>query len=178
MGRLSRREWVDLLLAHPCPDPADPSDEFAQALLAATGQDPAVWETGTESEALEAYRAAWGRRPDASWAKRFLTDHPEVHAEVKVCTDHGIPYAQFLAWDELSQDLLMAAALLDAETCPYGHSKELQVDEEASEAVRTRCAACAKREALDKRVARQMEAMQVNAEDPARMGWTTRVVPR
>lgn len=174
MGRLSRREWVDLLCTHPCPDPENPSDEFAQALIAATGGDPSVWVDGGEADAVAAYREARGKRPDHRWATGFLEDHPDVHLELDLCTQAGIPYRDFLAWDAQSQDLFIAAGLLRADTCPRGHSRALQSDEDASRAERVRCAACAHVEALDRRVA-EMSTGAPESKD--RMGWTTRVVP-
>lgn len=174
MARLSRREWVDLVCTHPCPDPANPTDEFAQALIEATGGDPDVWVHGTETEALEAYEVAWGKRPDHRWATTFLEGHPDVHLELNLCTEAGIPYTQFLGWDAQSQDLFIAAGLLRADTCPRGHSRALQVDEDASRAERVRCAACAHAEDLDRLVAKATEHAP---ESKDRMGWTTRVVP-
>lgn len=174
MHRLSRREWVDLVSTHPCPDPANPSDEFAQALIEATGGDPGVWEHGTETEALTAYEEAWGKRPDHRWATSFLEDHPDIHMEVSACLEAGIPHEVFLQWDTRSQDLFLAASLLKADTCPRGHSKQLQVEDEASKAERVRCAACAHAEHLDQLVAEN----RTNTPDTkAYLGWSTRVRP-
>lgn len=174
MSRLSRREWVELLSTHPCPDPSTPSDGFAQALIEAAGGDPDVWEHGTETEALTAYETAWGKRPDHRWATGFLEDHPDVHMEVNACLEAGIPHETFLGWDARSQDLFLAAALLKADTCPRGHSRELQVDEDASRAERVRCAACAHADHLDHQVAKQRDN---TPETKAYMGWSTRVRP-
>lgn len=175
MENLSRRAWVDLLVAHPCPDPGDPSDEFAAALITAVGGEADVWETGGQHDALTAYQEALGKRPDPRWAVAFLRDHPDIHLEVSLCAELGIAYEEFLTWDARSQDLAIAAALLKAEACPHGHPKDLQVDENASKAERVRCAACANQEEMDRLVAKQREHV---GETKAGMGWTTRVVAR
>lgn len=172
MGRVSRREWVDLLLTHQCPDPANPSDEFAMGLIALAGGDPEVWEHGSEKDALTAYEVAWGKRPDHTWAKTFLTDHPDIQFEVRTCAEAGIAYDEFLSWSREAQDLFLGDAVLRADTCPRGHPADVRDDDTASKAVRNRCAACAKVEALDALVAKNREH---TPDTPEYLGWTTGV---
>lgn len=167
MGTLSRQQWADLRFAHPCRDLANPTDEFAQALITATGGDPDVWVTGGTTDALTAYREALACRPGFEEAARLLEVAPEVEVEVRVCLDAGIPYSAFLAWDERSQDLALAAAVKRANTCPVGHPRDAMGNPDLVNVTRVYCAVCAQ--------VHEVEAKVAQLSDDHRIGWHTEV---
>lgn len=171
MRELSRREWAELSFAHPGVDLADPTDAFAQALIQAVGGDPDVWETGTETEALTAYRAALELLPDHRWATRALADDPILAVEVAVCTDMGIAHETFLDWPARSQDLAIATVLKRRDTCPSGrHPREAMTDPDVLVIKRVHCAACAKEHQIDEQFR--------DAPPDHKVGWSIEAVPR
>lgn len=169
-----RAVWAGLRFAHPSADPMNPTDDFAQAVIAAGGGDPDVWVQGTESEALTAYRTALaGLVPDHTWATELLDRDPSIATDVAVCVDMGIPYSQFLAWDEGDQDLAIATVLRRANTCPAGkHPREAMADPDAVVLSRVHCAACAREHDIEQQFS--------EAPDDMRVGWSVEVtrVPR
>lgn len=174
MTQGTRRVWADLRFAHPAVDPAEPTDEFAQAVIAAAGGDPDVWETGGETDALTAYqRALRDLVPDHTWAVDALARDPLLALEVEVCADLGIPHDTFLDWPERSQDLAIARHIRHADVCPAGrHPREAMTDPDAVDIHRVYCAACAREHELDERLKDAPPDMTV--------GWFTEVrrVPR
>lgn len=168
MGHLSRREWADLRVAHPCDDLENPTDDFAQALIAATGGDPDAWETGGTQDALTAYRVALAARPDFDWATSLLERAPEIAVEVSTCLDAGIPYDDFLSWSPLSQDLALALLVRRADTCPAGHPRDAMQDADLMQIKRVHCAVCARVQELNKRI-------ETEGTDDHKVGWHTEV---
>lgn len=169
-----RAVWAGLRFAHPSVDPTNPSDDFAQAVIAAAGHDPDVWVVGTESEALTAYRVALAAvMPDHGWADDLIGRDPSIATDVSVCVDMGIPYSTFLAWDEADQDLAIATVLRRRDTCPAGrHPREAMSDPDAVVLSRVHCAACANEHDIEERFR--------DAPDDMRIGWSVEVtrVPR
>lgn len=174
MTRVSRQAWADLRFAHPAVDPADPTDDFAQALIAATGGDPDVWVTGGEAEALTAYQVALRSAiPDHTWASDALERDSLLALEMEVCAAYRIPHSVFLGWDERDQDLAVAHQARKADVCPAGrHPRAAMTDPDAVEMRRVHCAACAREADIDERFH--------DAPRDARVGWYTEVsrVPR
>ncbi len=171
MHQLSRREWADLRFAHLDVDPQDPTDGFAQALIAAVGGDPDVWVTGTETEALAAYKAALELMPDHRWATRVLELDPVLAVEVSVCNEMGIDHDTFLTWPARSQDLAIASALKRRDTCPAGkHPRAAMGDPDVLTIRRVFCGACAKEHEID-------EAFR-DASPDHKIGWSIEAVPR
>jgi len=169
-----RAVWFRLRQDHPAVDPKDPSDDFAQAVLAAAGMDPLVWETGTETEALRAYnRALTVVLPDHTWAADLIDQDPVIAVEASVCVDMGISHAQFLTWPEASQDLAIATVLARRDLCPAGkHPRAAMTDPDAVTITRAYCAACAHEHHL--------EEQYHDAPPDLRVGWALEVtrVPR
>ena len=168
MRHLSRREWVDLRVAHPDVDPADPTDEFATALLDAVGVDPGVWEHGGESEASRTYAAALGMTArDVQWMVDLILTDPAVGLMVRVCAEQGVPLDEFLGWSDLSQDAALAWAVLQGNRCPAGHPGEGMDDPDAVNITRVFCATCAR--------VHEMNKSFESAGEDARVGWHTEV---
>lgn len=173
MKTLSRREWVDLRSAHPGVDPADPTDEFATALLAAVGGDPEVWETGGETEAAAAYRDALAAAVrDVTGMVDLILADPQIGLMVRVAVEHGVSLDEFLSWSDRSQDAALAWAVLQGNRCPAGHPGEGMADVDAVNIRRVFCATCAKVHAIDEQFK--------DATADMRVGWHTEVtrVPR
>jgi len=144
MWRLTVREWVDLRFAHPSVDPQDPTDEFAVALLTAVGADPDVWETGSESEALDTYRDALGFAvPSTDWARRTIVEDPVLGLVVSVCAEYQISIDTFSAWSQPAQELALAWAEIQRDRCPAGHSPDLRADADNGKIERSYCDTCA-----------------------------------
>jgi|GEM_PF-3043852 len=177
MGRVSRRQWAELRFAHPGVDPTDPTDEFAVDLLALAGQDPDVWETGTESEALAAYETALTRAaPDYRWALEALDEDANLAVEVSVCNELGISHDAFLDWPARSQDLAIASAIQSRNTCHAGHPRAAMTDPSLMRIKREYCATCAKYDEFEAHIRAQAETMGPEFT----RGWHTEVtsVPR
>lgn len=152
MNPVSRREWAELRFAHPGVDLANPSDDFATALLTLAGLDPDVWVHGGEQDAIDAYRLALSAaRPDITWALEAIDADADLAVEVTVCNDLGISHDEFLTWPARSQDLAIAAALRKANTCSNGHPREAMNDASLVTVARAYCAVCAAVEELNEK---------------------------
>jgi hypothetical protein len=171
---VSRREWVALRVAHPTVDPTDlhkVPDDLAMALIAANGEDPAVWEQGGEDEALRAYaRALTSVVPDLSGWTEVLKRDASIALMVRTAFEAGVSLDTFLSWPQDSQDAAMALVALRGDTCPAGHPAEGMADPEAVQIKRVYCATCARVHDLEKRV-RDMD-------EDARVGWHVEVTRR
>jgi hypothetical protein len=167
----TRRVWAGLRATHPDVDPADPTDDWAQAVIAAAGADPDVWETGGQSEALGAYRAALAKvMPDHTWATDLLKADPITAVELRLCNTLGIPHEEFLDWPDDSADLAIASLLAERDTCQHGHPREAMNDVSRVEIKRVYCAVCARVHDLEKQFRDKPEDYTV--------GWHTEVTPR
>lgn len=167
----TRRVWAGLRAAHPDVDPADPTDEWAQAVIAAAGANPDVWETGGEAEALTAYRVALSKvMPDHTWATALLDADPTTAVEIRLCNTIGIPHEEFLDWPDDSADLAIASLLKERDTCQHGHPREAMNDPTRVEIKRVYCAVCAAVHELDKTFR--------DKGDDYNVGWHTEVTPR
>lgn len=169
MNQGRRGVWVDLRFAHPLADPTDPSDEFAQAVISAAGDDPSVWETGGTEEALTAYRVALSKITPSHIDALAALDDPVLALTVKAALRAGVGVDEFLTWTERSQDLAVAAVVREGDTCPSGrHPRAAMKDLDGWEFQREYCAACAAEHEHDQRDAQQPEHQRV--------GWTWSLV--
>jgi len=176
-ARVSRRQWAELRFAHPGVDPTDPTDEFAVELLNLADEDPDVWETGSEADALHAYeRALRVALPDYTWASEALDEDENLAVEVSVCNELGISHDAFLDWPARSQDLAIAAAIRSRNTCHAGHPREAMTDPSLMQIKREHCATCARAEEFEDHIRAQSET----AGPDFTRGWHTEVtrVPR
>jgi len=167
----TRRVWAGLRSAHPGADPANPTDEWAQDVIAAAGADPDVWVTGGEGEALTTYRAALAKvMPDHTWATDLLKADPTTAVELRLCNTLGIPHEVFLDWPDDSADLAIASMLAERDTCQHGHPREAMNNPALVEIKRVYCAVCAAVHELEKKTSAQGEDYTV--------GWHTEVTRR
>ncbi len=167
----TRRVWAGLRAVHPDVDPANPTDEWAQDVIAAAGGDPTVWETGGESEALTAYRIALTTvMPDHTWATAALKADPTTAVEVRLCNMLGISHEAFLNWPDDSADLAIASMLAERDTCQYGHPRAAMNDPDRVHIERVYCAVCAR--------VHEIEAKFRDAPEDYRVGWHVEVTPR
>lgn len=152
MAGLSRRQWADLRFAHPDVDPAQPTDDFLEAVLRAADVDPEGFVS--ERDLLDAYSEVVAAGPDHAPARRLIDADPTLAVEASVCFDMGISHDEFLSWSTRAQDLAIATALKRRDLCPAGrHPRDAMGNAELMQVSRVYCAVCDKEHELEKRAA-------------------------
>lgn len=113
MRKLTRAEWADLVLRHPCPSLAYPWDGFGQALLSTSLGISDIEEYLTDlgdARAHEQLVAAYElSSPSHKWASEALEANERIRLEAQMCLEMGKPLSEFHSWPEADQDIAVAA---------------------------------------------------------------------